>query len=139
MTLNRLQQACLDFCIELLNQKAQGNDYDCAMVCALAVLGRGKGGWRTVEDYPPLLSKLIKITRFMVVYKAVTLDPEALQLAQSRQQAKRLPELISGSALDEEYGLMADEGYASDPASQPNSSIPILLSPPTSPLRSSDP
>ena len=101
----------------MLNQKAQGNDYDCAIVCALAVLGRGERGWRTAKDYPLLLSKLIKIARFMVVYKAVILDPEALQLAQSRQQAERLPELIGGSAIDKEYRLIADEGYTSDPAS----------------------
>ncbi|OGE47046.1 hypothetical protein PENARI_c072G04807 [Penicillium arizonense] len=41
------------------------------------LLGRGEAGWRTAESYPPILSKLIKIARFMVVYKALKLDSTA--------------------------------------------------------------
>jgi hypothetical protein len=41
------------------------------------VLGRGESGWRTAESYPPILLKLIKIARFMVVHKALKLDSTA--------------------------------------------------------------
>ncbi|KAE8551290.1 hypothetical protein EYB25_007526 [Talaromyces marneffei] len=72
--LTPLQRACLDFCIELLNQRVVHREYDCALVCAMAVLGvRDRGGWRTPEDYPPILSKVIKLARFMVVRKAMEL------------------------------------------------------------------
>jgi hypothetical protein len=40
----------------------------------MAILGvRDRGGWRTPEDYPPILSKVIKLARFMVVRKAMEL------------------------------------------------------------------
>uniref|UniRef100_A0A093W2K6 Uncharacterized protein n=1 Tax=Talaromyces marneffei PM1 TaxID=1077442 RepID=A0A093W2K6_TALMA len=72
--LTPIQRACLDFCIELLNQRVVHREYDCALVCAMAVLGvRDRGGWRTPEDYPPILSKVIKLARFMVVRKAIEL------------------------------------------------------------------
>ncbi|QGA20956.1 hypothetical protein EYB26_008666 [Talaromyces marneffei] len=72
--LTPLQRACLDFCIELLNQRVVHREYDCALVGAMAVLGvRDRGGWRTPEDYPPILSKVIKLARFMVVRKAMEL------------------------------------------------------------------
>jgi hypothetical protein len=76
--LTPIQRACLDFCIELLNQRVVHWEYDCALVCAMAVLGvRDRGGWRTPEDYPLILSKVIKLARFMVVCKAMELvDPE---------------------------------------------------------------
>lgn len=38
---NRLQPVearCIDFVIELLNQRIQSSEYECALVCALAVL-----------------------------------------------------------------------------------------------------
>lgn len=76
-TLAPIDAACLDFCIELLNQRTKVEDYESALICATAVLGRGEAGWRTAQSYPPILSKLIKIARFMVVHKAVKLDPTA--------------------------------------------------------------
>jgi hypothetical protein len=36
----------------------------------LAVLGVKEVGWKGVDQYPPILSKLIKISRFMVVQQA---------------------------------------------------------------------
>jgi hypothetical protein len=70
-TLSPIQAACLDFCIELLNQRIRVDEYECAFIYALAVIGRGKTGWRTPESYPPILSKVIKVARFMVVNKAL--------------------------------------------------------------------
>jgi superfamily II DNA helicase RecQ len=68
--LTAIQRACLAFCIALLDQKHIHHDYDSAMVCALAVLGVKSPGWKGVDQYPPILSKMIKIARFMVVQQA---------------------------------------------------------------------
>ena len=70
MELNSIQTACLSFCIALLDQQQIHNDYESAMVCALAVLGVKDPGWKGVDQYPPILSKVIKIARFMVVHRA---------------------------------------------------------------------
>ena len=69
--LTRIQKACLDFCIELLNQTVTRREYDSALVCALAVLGVNEDGWKGPDRYPPILSSMIKIARFMVVQKAL--------------------------------------------------------------------
>jgi hypothetical protein len=69
--------ACLNFCIELLNHRIKVEDYESALICATAVLGRSEAGWRTAESYPPILSKVIKLARFMVVHKALKLDSRA--------------------------------------------------------------
>ena len=44
------------------------------MVCALAVLGVKEEGWKGPEQYPPILSAVIKVTRFMVVQQALELS-----------------------------------------------------------------
>jgi hypothetical protein len=54
----------------LLDQRNIDHDYDSAFVCGLAVLGVKEVGWKGVDQYPPILSKLIKISRFMVVQQA---------------------------------------------------------------------
>lgn len=41
----------------------------------MAVLGQGEAGWRDPESYPPILSRVIKVARFMVVQKALWMDP----------------------------------------------------------------
>jgi RecQ family ATP-dependent DNA helicase len=68
--LTGIQKACLEFCIALLNCKHQNGDYDSAMVCALAILGVDDAGWKGVDRYPPILSRIIKISRFLVVQQA---------------------------------------------------------------------
>ena len=44
-----------------------------AFVCALAGLGVDKrqAGWMGVESFPPLLSGLLKTSRFMIVRKTI--------------------------------------------------------------------
>jgi Orsellinic acid/F9775 biosynthesis cluster protein D len=69
--LTGIQKACLDFCIELLNQTVTQREYDSALVCALAILGVHEDGWKGPDRYPPILSSIIKIARFMVVQKAL--------------------------------------------------------------------
>ena len=39
LELDVVPMACLDFCMELLNQCSKVNEYDCALVCAMAVMG----------------------------------------------------------------------------------------------------
>jgi RecQ family ATP-dependent DNA helicase len=69
-SLTSLQKACLQFCISLLDQKVSRDEYDCAMVWALAVLGVQKDSWSGPSSYPPILSAIIKTGRFLVVQKA---------------------------------------------------------------------
>jgi superfamily II DNA helicase RecQ len=72
--LTAIQRACLTFCIALLNQTVTRSEYDCALVCALAVLGVKEDGWKDPELYPPVLSSTIKVARFMVVQRALELS-----------------------------------------------------------------
>jgi hypothetical protein len=60
-------KACLEFCTELLQQRITRKEYDSALVCALAVLGVKSDGWMGPDQYPPILSAMIKISRFMVL------------------------------------------------------------------------
>jgi hypothetical protein len=34
-----IEQACLEFCVELLNQRHRTHEYESALVCAMAVQG----------------------------------------------------------------------------------------------------
>lgn len=72
--LSTIQRACLQFCIELLNQSITRKEYDSPLVCALAVLGVTEVGWKGPELYPPILSSTIKVARFMVVQQALELS-----------------------------------------------------------------
>ncbi|KAL2834171.1 hypothetical protein BJY01DRAFT_253123, partial [Aspergillus pseudoustus] len=75
-----IEQACLEFCIELLNQCHRTQEYESALVCAMAMQGWGEAGWRDPDSYPPILSRVIKVARFMVVQKALWLDPHAPEI-----------------------------------------------------------
>jgi hypothetical protein len=68
-----IEQACLEFCIKLLNQHHHTHEYKSMLVCAMAVQGWGpsKARWRDPSSYPPILSRVIKVARFMVVQKAL--------------------------------------------------------------------
>jgi superfamily II DNA helicase RecQ len=72
--LSSIQKACLEFCIALLNQSITRKEYDNPLVCALAVLGVKEDGWKGAEQYPPILSAVIKVARFMVVQQALELS-----------------------------------------------------------------
>ncbi|KAK5020508.1 hypothetical protein LTR60_000449 [Cryomyces antarcticus] len=71
--LSVVQRACLQFCIALLDQRITQREYDSALVCALTVLGVKEGGWKGPDQYPPILSAMIKIARFVVVQQALEL------------------------------------------------------------------
>jgi superfamily II DNA or RNA helicase len=119
-----VQAACLDFCIELLNQRASVHEYECALVCALAVLGRSPiDGWRDANSYPPILSRVIKIARFMVLHKSVRLDPHATEiLAQLRGEGKRPSWSMESPLDDEEYIFVGSPASSpTDPDRRPHS------------------
>ena len=48
--LSRLQKACLDFCIALLDHRITRREYGSPLVCALAVLGVEEDGWKGPEQ-----------------------------------------------------------------------------------------
>jgi hypothetical protein len=72
--LTRLQKACLEFCIALLDHRITRREYDSPLVCALAVLGVKEDGWKGPEQYPPILSAVIKVARFMLVQQGLELS-----------------------------------------------------------------
>ena len=70
--MSELQQACLSFCIELLNQTIHNREYDMALVCALAALGVSLSGrgFRSADTYLSIISAIIKVAHFMIVQYA---------------------------------------------------------------------
>jgi hypothetical protein len=72
--LSSIQKACLEFCIALLSQLITRKEYDSPLVCALAVLGVKEDGWKGPKQYPPILSAVIKVARFIVVQQALELS-----------------------------------------------------------------
>ncbi|KAE8155519.1 hypothetical protein BDV40DRAFT_306924, partial [Aspergillus tamarii] len=135
--MSELEQACLGFCIELLNQTYHAQEYESVLICAMAVLGRGEFGWRDPESYPPILSRVIKVARFMIVQQALWLDPNAVQIIETWQQPQRCAEWVLRSAIPD-----IDSAYSSDSGdsdNEPDSVRLASISPPTSPIRSQDP
>ena len=135
--MSELKQACLAFCIELLNQTYHAQEYESVLICAMAVLGRGEFGWRDPESYPPILSRVIKVARFMIVQQALWLDPDILQIIETWQQPQKCADWTLRSAitdLDSAYGS-GDEDHNDEPEPVRLGSTP----PPTSPMRSPDP
>jgi superfamily II DNA or RNA helicase len=87
----RIMAACLDFCLSLLAQRMQQNEYGMAMVCALAVLGVDIEGWKSPSTYPPILSAIIKGARFMVATKAAILAGDG-ELVRDEEEEELLVE-----------------------------------------------
>ena len=61
--------------------------------CALAVLGIRSGEracWISAEAYSLILSKLIKVARFLVMYKATLLDKQAIQAFEAGRSGREL-------------------------------------------------
>ncbi|KAF7441544.1 hypothetical protein A1F99_141520 [Pyrenophora tritici-repentis] len=91
-------ESVLEFCIALLNHRITRREYDSPLVCALAVLGVKEDGWKGPEQYPPILSAVIKIARFMVVQKGLEMSG---------------PEEDSGDETDDD---LDDSAYESGPS-----------------------
>ncbi len=66
-----IETTYLEFYIELLNQQYCTQEYESPLVCAMAVLGRSEKGWRDADSYPLILSRVIKIARFLLVQKVL--------------------------------------------------------------------
>ena len=78
----------------------------------MAVLGRGEQGWRDADSYPPILSRALKVARFLVVQKALWLDPQHWDIIQMWAAAAEQGSWV-GEAADQELAwLFEDEGYA---------------------------
>jgi hypothetical protein len=58
----------------LLDHRITRREYDSPLVCALAVLGVKEEGWKGLEQYPPILSAVIKTARFIVVQQGLELS-----------------------------------------------------------------
>ena len=107
-----LETACLNFCIELLNQKTKVYKYKSLLVCVMVVLGCGKQGWRDADSYLPILSHMLKVARFLVVQKALWLNPQYWAIIQIWAAAAKQG-LWVGKAADQELAwLFKDKGYA---------------------------
>ncbi|RHZ43206.1 uncharacterized protein CDV56_100941 [Aspergillus thermomutatus] len=104
-------------------------EYESALVCAMAVLGQGETGWRDPESYPLILSQVIKIARFMVVQKALWMDPNPSEIIQIWGRKDASAEWVLSSA-DDSLGEI-NEGYDSNYATAVQSSPP-------SPIHSDD-
>ncbi|KAF7142189.1 hypothetical protein CNMCM5793_009289 [Aspergillus hiratsukae] len=81
--------------------------------------------------YPPILSRVIKIARFMVVQKALWMDPNPSEIIRIWVKKDQSVEWVLASADDTLEDI--DEGYDSEDAMAPQSS------PPTSSIHSDDP
>ena len=68
--LRGLKAACLRFCIALLAPKCRGHEYELPMLYAMAVLAVKPQGWRSANEYPPIMSHIIKMARFMIIQMA---------------------------------------------------------------------
>ncbi|OXV06209.1 hypothetical protein Egran_06023, partial [Elaphomyces granulatus] len=133
LQLSRIQVACLEACIELLNRSARVHEYECALVCALSVLGiRESERWRDTEDYSQILSRMIKIARFMVVVKAIRLDPNGYDCVTCLGEQRGREDLPwDGPMAVEGYTFEgSQDGYESNPGTptpaEPPSSIPAI-------------
>ncbi|KAL1617118.1 hypothetical protein SLS56_011121 [Neofusicoccum ribis] len=113
--LSGIQKACLDFCIELLNQRITQREYDSALVCALAVQGVTPTGWREPGLYTAILSAIIKVGRFMVVQKALEMAGAAAAAAAAGEEGGDGGKFSSGgSAWDFEEEEEEEEGEEVD-------------------------
>ena len=65
--LDTLELLCLDFCFSLLHHQVRTDEYESALIVALAVLGLTDVGFRTPQDYPSMLSGIMKTARFMMI------------------------------------------------------------------------
>jgi hypothetical protein len=78
------------------------------------VLGQSRTGWHTPDSFSPILSKIIKLARFMVLGQALWLDPYAEQIVQhfSGDRTSNGDFDLVSPLDDPEYRLSyEDEGY----------------------------
>lgn len=107
------------------------DNYKCGLVVALAVLGFGKLGWLDTESYPQILSKVIKISQFIVLHKSLCLDPDSGRILEEMRSGEFGTHTDLASALDSIPGYIfsRDKGFHSrDPTPKPPSpNLPSTL------------
>ena len=110
-----LERICLDFCIELLNQRIGADKYKCILVCVFAVLDRSCTDWYTADFFSPILSKIIKLFRFFVLGQIFWLDFYTEQIVQYFRGERISTDFNLDSSLDNsEYQyLYKDKEYQS--------------------------
>jgi len=110
-----LERICLDFCIELLNQRIGADEYKYALVCVLAVLDRSRTGWYTADFFSPILSKIIKLFCFFVLGQILWFDFYTEQIVQYFRGERTSTDFDLDSPLDNpEYQcLYEDKRYQS--------------------------
>ena len=69
--LKGLKTTYMRFCIALLTRKSKMREYKLPLICAIAILGINKKRWRTPENYSLIISRVIKIARFMIIQSAI--------------------------------------------------------------------
>ena len=88
--LRGLEAACLRFCLALLARRCRGHEYELPMLCAMAVLAVKEQGWRNANEYPPIMSQIIKMARFMIIQMAYQQVDEDYEYA-----AEEEPDLLA--------------------------------------------
>ena len=66
-SLNEISLKLLNFVIILLNQAQNWNEFQCALICAFAMLKVDSNDYLKAKRYSLLLNKIIKINRFMIM------------------------------------------------------------------------
>ncbi len=97
-----IQKACLNFCLALLDDGITRKEYDSPLVCALAVLGVQENGWMNASNYPPILSAMIKISRFMVIQQGLEMSRQ--DFGGSRLDSRDSQSSSSSQEVDESIG-----------------------------------
>lgn len=83
-----LRLACLQFCVELLDQHYQGSPFECALVCALTALGYDQDGWLPLNSYVDILSKAIRIGQSFVVQHTLLLGSDSEDLFEEMERKR---------------------------------------------------
>jgi RecQ family ATP-dependent DNA helicase len=100
--LSMIQKACLNFCSSLLNDHITRKEYDSPLVCALAVLGVKVNGWMDASNYPPILSAMIKVSRFMVIQQGLEMSRQ--DFGRSKPDSEDSQSSSSSQEVDEFIG-----------------------------------
>ena len=65
-----LHAACLRFYLALLACRCRGHEYELPMIGTMSVLAIKPEGWRSASEYPPMISHIIKMARFIIIQMA---------------------------------------------------------------------
>jgi len=72
--LSRIQKACLNFDLALLNDHIMRKKYDSSLMCALTMLRIKSNEWMNVSNYSLILFIMIKISRFMMIQQELKMN-----------------------------------------------------------------